>query len=58
MKQPLGNVALVLMADPDAQNRPVRQELSPGFVLFRPEMLEPRALEHNTEIAIRERGHA
>ncbi len=48
----------LLMADPDSQNRPVRQELSPGFVFFRSEMFEPRPLEHNTEIVIRERGHA
>ena len=58
VKQPFGNVALVLVADPDSQDRPVRQELSPGFVLFRSEMFEPCTLEHNTEIVIRERGHA
>jgi hypothetical protein len=28
------------------------------FVLFRSEMFEPCPLEHNTEIVIRERGHA
>lgn len=58
MKEPLGNVALVLMTDPDAQNRPIRQELSPGFVFFRSEMFEPCALKYNAEVAIRERGHA
>jgi hypothetical protein len=58
VKQPFGNVALVLVADPNSQDRPVRQELSPGFVLFRSEKFEPCMLEHNTEIVIRERGHA
>jgi|CXWL01.1.fsa_nt_gi hypothetical protein len=29
-----------------------------SFVFFRAEMLEPRPLQHNPEIAIRERGHA
>jgi hypothetical protein len=58
VKQPFGNVALVLVADPNSQDRPVRQELSLGFVLFRSEMFEPCTLEHNTEIVIHERGHA
>jgi hypothetical protein len=58
VKQPLGNIALVLVADPDSQNRSIRQELPPGFVFFRSEMLESCALEDNPEIAIRERGHA
>lgn len=58
MKQPLGDVTLVLVADPDSQNQTIGQELSPGLVLFRSEMFKPRALEDNAEIAIRERGHA
>jgi hypothetical protein len=58
MKQPLGNVALVLVADPNSQNRAIGQELSPGFVLFRSEMFESCSFEHHTEIVIRERGHA
>jgi len=58
MKQPFWNVALVLMADPDSQNRSVRKELSPSFVFFGSEMFEPCALEHNPKVAIRERGHA
>lgn len=54
----LGDIALMLMADANSQDRPIREELSPGFVFFRSEMVEPCTLENNSEIAIRERGHA
>ena len=34
MKQPFWNVAFVLMADPDAQDRAIGQELPPRFMFF------------------------
>ncbi|MDF0668729.1 MAG: hypothetical protein P0119_21975 [Nitrospira sp.] len=58
VKQPLRYVALVLMADPDSQDRPIWQEFPPRFVFFRSKFFKAGVFEYQTEIAIRERGHA
>lgn len=41
MKQPFGDVVLMLMADAHSQNRTIEQELSPSLMFFQSEMFDP-----------------